>query len=96
MAWAPWLVLSARLMKDAATSEPPGDLVLVTLRKLDGKLDRVIEEVTDLKIRVTALEMGLAGVRRDLAALSESGSPNYLRLDRSAFGCGGIWRRVRD
>ena len=63
-------------------AEQPTDLILVMLRKIDTKLDRVIEEVTDLKIRVTALEMGLAGVRRDLAALAEADAHTNVRLDR--------------
>ena len=47
-------------------SEQPENLMLVFLRRIDEKLDRVIEDVRDLKIRVTNVEEGLAGVHRRL------------------------------
>jgi archaellum component FlaC len=33
---------------------------------VDSKLDRVIDDVQDLKVRMTAVEEGLAGVNRRL------------------------------
>ena len=42
----------------------PDNLVLVYLRRLDEKLDRVIDEVRDLKMRVTSLEEAVSGVNR--------------------------------
>ena len=45
-------------------AEEPENLMLVMLRRIDGKLDRVIDDVHDLKVRVTAVEEGLAGVQR--------------------------------
>ena len=40
-------------------SEEPDNLVLVYLRRIDGKIDRLIEDVQDLKHRVTSLEARL-------------------------------------
>jgi archaellum component FlaC len=45
-------------------SDEPDSLTLRLLRRLDEKLDRVIDDLGDLKIRVTSIEEGLAGVNR--------------------------------
>jgi hypothetical protein len=42
----------------------PDNIVLTMLRRIDEKIDRVIEDVRDLKTRVTNLEEGLAKVDR--------------------------------
>ena len=47
-------------------SEQPDNLVLVYLRRIDEKLDRLSDEVRDVKMRATALEESLAGVNRRL------------------------------
>jgi hypothetical protein len=54
-------------------SEEPENLVLVYLRRIDGKIDRLTHDVQDLKHRVTLLEDQVAGARADLAAMSRSG-----------------------
>lgn len=38
-------------------SDEPENIVLIYLRRLDAKTDRVLEELTDVKHRVTALEL---------------------------------------
>jgi chromosome condensin MukBEF ATPase and DNA-binding subunit MukB len=47
-------------------SDSPDNLVLTMLRRLDGKMDRLIDDVADLKVRLTSVEEGLAGVHRRL------------------------------
>ena len=47
-------------------ADDPDNLVLTLLRRVDSKLDRVIDDVQDLKVRMTAVEEGLAGVNRRL------------------------------
>ena len=42
------------------------NMTLVYLRRLDQKIDRLIDDVSDLKIRVTSVEEGLAGIHRRL------------------------------
>jgi hypothetical protein len=54
-------------------SEEPENLVLVYLRRIDGKIDRLTDDVQDLKHRITLLEDQVAGARADLAAMSRSG-----------------------
>jgi hypothetical protein len=43
------------------------NLFLVTLRRLDEKLDRVIADVHDLKVRMTSVEERLARLQLDIA-----------------------------
>lgn len=42
----------------------PDSIILAYLRKIDAKLDLVIADVRDLKIRMTAVEESIAGVQR--------------------------------
>ena len=50
------------------TSEPD-NIVLVMLRKIDQRTERMADDLQDLKVRVTAVEEGLAGVNRRLDRL---------------------------
>ncbi len=47
-------------------AEEPDNIVLVMLRRMDAKLDRLVDDVQDLKVRVTSLEEGQAGIHRRL------------------------------
>jgi len=47
----------------------PDSLVLVYLRRIDEKVDRLTAVVHDLKSRMTALEENLAGVQRRIDRL---------------------------
>ncbi len=42
----------------------PDNLVLDYLRRIDAKVDRVIDDMRDIKFRVTNLEEGQAGIQR--------------------------------
>lgn len=53
----------------------PDNLVLVYLRRLDEKMDRVIDDVHDLKVRMTSLEEAVAGINRRMDRFE-------VRLDR--------------
>lgn len=51
----------------AETTLPPNgpdNLVLRYLRRIDDKLDRVIDDVRELKVRMTAVEENLASLNR--------------------------------
>jgi archaellum component FlaC len=50
-------------------SNEPENMTLIILRRLDEKMDRVIDEVRDLKVRTTAVEENLAGVQRRIDRL---------------------------
>ena len=64
----------------------PGNLVLVCLRRIDGKVDRLIENVQDLKHRVTSLEEQVAGLRSETAEHSwgHGGDVSQARSHRTA------------
>ncbi|MBY0613595.1 MAG: hypothetical protein K2P80_15575 [Beijerinckiaceae bacterium] len=44
--------------------EEPDNLMLAILRKLDLRTERMAEDIHDMKIRLTSVEEGLAGVNR--------------------------------
>jgi archaellum component FlaC len=44
----------------------PDNVVLVLLRKIDERTERIAEDLQDLKVWVTSVEEGLAGVNRRL------------------------------
>ncbi|MBV9741117.1 MAG: hypothetical protein JOZ30_15885 [Hyphomicrobiales bacterium] len=45
-------------------ADEPERLLLRQLPRMDEKLDRLIDDVHDVKVRLTAVEEGLAGVNR--------------------------------
>ena len=53
----------------------PDNMVLIMLRKMDEKLDRLSDDVKDMKLRMTDVDEGLAGVNRRLDRLE-------VRVDR--------------
>ncbi|MFL5255193.1 MAG: hypothetical protein ACJ8AI_20320 [Rhodopila sp.] len=63
-------------------SEVPDNLVLVYLRRLDEKLDRLVSVASDLGRRVTSLESNVALLHRDFAGQSERLDRIDARLDR--------------
>ena len=50
-------------------ADDPDNIVLVYLRRLDEKVDRIVDEMLDVKVRLTAVGEGLAGVNRRLDRL---------------------------
>jgi len=56
-------------------ADDPDNIVLVYLRRFDEKLDRVSDDVRELKGRMTALEEAVVGIQRRMDRLD-------LRLDR--------------
>ncbi|MEX2036775.1 MAG: hypothetical protein WEA28_16465 [Xanthobacteraceae bacterium] len=50
-------------------ADEPDNLVLVYLRRIDEKLDRLSDDVRDLKVRMTALEESVVGVQRRMDRL---------------------------
>ncbi|MEF2551251.1 hypothetical protein VQ042_07715 [Aurantimonas sp. A2-1-M11] len=59
-------------------SDGPDNLVLAMLRRMDGKLDRGLEELHDIKVRQTAVEENMAGVHRRIDRLDE----RFQRVER--------------
>jgi outer membrane murein-binding lipoprotein Lpp len=62
-------------------TEEPESIVLVMLRRIDAKIDRMADDVRDLKVRQTATEEALAGVNRRLDRLDMRVERIEKRLD---------------
>ena len=62
--------------------DDPENLILVYLRRMDSKLDRLADELGDVKLRLQALESGFLEVRRDVVSLHADLVRIDHRLDR--------------
>ncbi|MBH5397960.1 hypothetical protein HZZ13_09180 [Bradyrhizobium sp. CNPSo 4010] len=62
-------------------TDQPDNIVLQYLRRFDEKLDRVVDEMLDVKVRLTSVEEGLAGVNRRLDRLEARVERIERRLD---------------
>jgi archaellum component FlaC len=62
-------------------SDQPDNLVLTFLRRLDGKIDRLTDDMHDVKVRLTNVEENLAGVNRRLDRIEDRVERIERRLD---------------
>jgi len=60
----------------------PENRVVEMLRRLDAKMDRVIDDIADLKRRVTALQEGQAALAQGLAGANHRPDRLEARVDR--------------
>ena len=72
----------------------PENLFLIYLRRLDEKLDRVIADVHDLKVRMTSVEEMLARVQLDIADVRLDIAGINRRIDRVDHRLDRIERRL--
>ena len=63
-------------------SEEPENLILVYLRRIDEKIDRLSDDIGDLRQRVTSLDEQAARIRGDMVAMSSRIDGIRDRLDR--------------
>jgi hypothetical protein len=68
-------------------ADEPENLLLTYLRRIDEKVDRLRDDVRELKT-------GLNGVRRDLIALAETDARVELMVDRQSERLDKIERRL--
>lgn len=68
-------------------SDTPDNLILAMLRRIDGKLDRLVDDAQTVKHRMTSLEAKVALVHGDFANQS-------LRMDRIEARLAWIERRL--
>lgn len=52
-------------------ADEPENIVLVYLRRLDGKADRLLEDMRDLKMRMTAAAEAMVGLSRRMDRVEE-------------------------
>lgn len=70
------------------------ELLFEALKAIQGKLSRISDDLNDIKGRMSALEIGLNGVRRDLLALSEADARLQVTIDRQSERLDRIDRRL--
>lgn len=75
-------------------SDQPDNLILVYLRRIDEKLDRARDDLQDVTRRLTAVELGLASVRREVAVLAEADAHLGARIDKVTERLDRIDRRL--
>ena len=63
-------------------SDEPDNIIHVLLRRLDAKLDRIIDDVGDLKARMTGVELELARLSMRVAETNARIDRIEVRLDR--------------
>jgi hypothetical protein len=75
-------------------SDQPENFVLVYLRRLDEKMDRMLDGLQDLGRRVTSLEMQIASLHGDVGLLHGDFAGQSLRIDRIEQRLDRIERRL--
>ena len=70
------------------------DFTRQMLRRIDEKIDRVIEEVRDLKGRMTSLEQSFANQQHLIASIAEGQAGIHKRIDRVDYRLDRIERRL--
>lgn len=63
-------------------SDEPENLVLVYLRRLDAKLDRVLSDIAELKLRQTQTTQAVVSLRRDQASDAETMAHVQAQVDQ--------------
>jgi len=74
--------------------DDPDNIVLVYLRRIDAKVDAVALDIRELKERMSAVEIGLSAVRRDIAHLAETDARLQFAMDRMRDDINRIQRRL--
>jgi phage shock protein A len=62
-------------------ADDPDQVVLMLLRRIDERTQRMADDITDLKVRMTAVEEALAGVNRRIDRLEQPFERIERRLD---------------
>jgi len=75
-------------------SDEPENIVLVYLRRLDAKVDTVIQKQDETILRVTRIEAGLARVRQDQGSDAEYVAQLRAEVDRLGKEVDRINRRL--
>jgi len=73
-------------------AEEPENQTLRYLCRINQKVDRIVEDVHDLKVRMTGLEERLAGVNRRLDRVGDRLDKVETRLDLVENTFGGVAR----
>ena len=70
------------------------NLIVEHLRHIRGRVDRIAEDVGDLKHRMSSLESAMVLVKREVSAGDETDARQQVSLDRLLDRIDGIERRL--
>ncbi len=70
------------------------NIILEHLRHIRGKVDKMGDDITDLKQRMTSLEVVMASVKYEVAHCAETDARQQLSLDRLSERIDRIERRL--
>ena len=60
------------------------DLVIEHLKHIRGRVDRIAEDMTDVKLRLSSLESAMVHVKREVTSGDETDARQQVSLDRLA------------
>ena len=69
-------------------------VILEQLRHIRGRVDRIAEDMTDVKLRLSSIESALVLVKREVSSSDETDARQQLSLDRLAERIDRIERRL--
>ena len=69
-------------------------IIIEHLRHIRGRVDRIADDVTDLKLRMSSLEHAMVQVKREVASGDETDARQQVSLDRLADRIERIERRL--
>ncbi len=75
-------------------TDEPENLVLVYLRRMDANIDKIVEEIRELKRRDTLHDVGFSSVRRGIAIVGEAVAHLTVRIDQIEDRLDRIERRL--
>ncbi|PWC64019.1 hypothetical protein TSH7_10105 [Azospirillum sp. TSH7] len=72
----------------------PENLMLVMLRRLDVKMDRVMDELADIRLRQSETQIAVTALRRDQNADASAVARMQVNMDRMRNDIDRIMRRL--
>ena len=70
------------------------NLIIEHLKHIRGRVDRIAEDMTDVKLRLSSLESAMVHVKREVSSGDETDARQQVSLDRLADRIERIERRL--
>ena len=70
------------------------NLIIEHLKHIRGRVDRIAEDMTDVKLRLSSLESAMVHVKREVTSGDETDARQQVSLDRLADRIERIERRL--
>ena len=75
-------------------ADEPENIVLVYLRRIDEKVDRLAADVREVRDRLSSVEQGVITLRREVVGVEEAVAHTNARVDRVTDRLERIERRL--